>query len=142
MIREIILGATLSLFAMGASAAGITLSGKGVSHRINVFCKDGTNPGSAYKEGPMPIPANGSLPELPWALISSSLMFDSNNLICKFVLNNTNPQIVVGRSVLLIKSDESQGEVQNVSMNPLYTVNISPSINTYAPSISVALQTK
>ena|SRR3990167_400029 len=125
MIRKIILGATLSLFTMGASAASLTLVNN-ESTPIQVNCNQITG---------LPIPAkqDGGKLSLPYFLIY--VKFESKDLQCTF----TDGAGATGTAHLIIGSNLRTAQIQ--SYNPQTGVTISPlsAVTTPASNITVTL---
>lgn len=74
MIRKIIIGATVALFSISASAASLTLINN-ESNPIQVDC-------NGIKGLPIPAKQDGGKLTLPYFLIAAK--FESNNLNCTF----------------------------------------------------------
>lgn len=127
---SIALGTALTVSASAAVAGtGLTLSSTGASAPIKVVCNK--------INGKYDIPANGSLPTLPWGLIYAMFGF-SQNLQCQFFLDNgSNTQI--GSANLVLNVAAGKGEVTNVQKNPGYSVSITPGQNVFASNVSVTL---
>lgn len=119
MIRKIILGATLSFFAVSASAASLTLINN-ESTAIQVNCNNITG---------IPIPAKqgtdaGKL-SLPYFLIAAK--FEGNNLNCTFTDGKGN----TGNANLVISPTYLTAQIK--SYDPKTGVDVEPMASITAP---------
>lgn len=123
MIKKMILGATLSLFALTASASSLTLASNEPS-QINVTCNG---------QAGLPIPAAGKL-TLPYILIATRFL--SKDLNCTF----TDGSGQVGHAHFVISGPFSN-LAQVVSYDPKNGVNIEPAsaLTTPTGDITVTL---